>query len=99
MAIVDAATGNLRRQLSGHKGAMQAAWSPSGLWIASGGQDGKIKLWHFHSGELFKELPGGAAWVEHVAWSPDGGGACECRWKISPALGFHRRNDFRVRLA
>ncbi len=73
LAIVDAASGNLRSQLSGHRGVMQVAWSPNGLWVASGGQDGKTKLWHFHTGELFKELPGGAAWVEHVAWSPDGG--------------------------
>lgn len=73
LAIVDAASGNVTRQLSGHKGVMRTAWSPNGLWIASGGQDGKIKLWHFQSGELYKELEGGAAWVEHVAWSPDGG--------------------------
>ena len=73
LAMVDAARGRLRRKLAGHKGVMQVAWSPYGLWIASGGQDGKIKLWHFQSGELFRELEGGAPWVEHVKWSRDGG--------------------------
>jgi len=73
LVVLDAATGAVRHQLAGHRmGAMRVAWSPDGLWLASGGQDGKIKLWHSQSGELAHEFAGGGAWVEHLEWARAG---------------------------
>ncbi len=41
------ATGKLLRTLSGHEANVQSvAFSPDGVWLASGDQDGAIKLWH-----------------------------------------------------
>ena len=40
--------------------------------LASSGQDGKVRIWNAHNGKLHTTLDGGAAWVERVAWSPDG---------------------------
>lgn len=39
--------------------------------IASAGQSPHAKVWSA-TGELLHTLPGGAGWVEHVAWSPAG---------------------------
>lgn len=95
LAVVNAATGELRCQMAGHRnGVMKVAWSPNGLWIASGGQDGKVKLWHSQSGKLFRELAGGAPWVEHVAWLPDASvfasaaGKCLRLWNSAGEMTF-----------
>lgn len=59
--------------LPGHAfGTMALDWHPAGAWLASAGQDGRVKIWHPAEGELAAEAPGGAAWVEHLAWSPSG---------------------------
>jgi WD40 repeat protein len=46
--------------------------SASGRLVAAGGQGGATALFT-REGEKVAELAGGAAWVEHVAFSPDGG--------------------------
>ena len=72
-AVVDAVTGLSTQRLAGHQGGTLAlSWSAKGELIATGGQDGRVKLWVGGSGALLRELDGGAAWVEHVAFSPDG---------------------------
>ena len=48
---------------------MSIAWRPDSKVLASAGQDGKIRLWDMTSGEATHSLDGGAAWVEHLAWS------------------------------
>jgi WD40 repeat protein len=49
-----------------------AAWSPNGLSLASGGEDGFVRVWEVRSGRLRMELAGHAGPVLCVAWSPDG---------------------------
>jgi WD40 repeat protein len=40
--------------------------------LATGGQDGKVKLWDAASGQHTATAELGSAWVEHLAWRPDG---------------------------
>jgi WD40 repeat protein len=70
--LIDAATGTVRRQLAGHPpGCLAAAWSPRAEVLASAGEDGRVTWWDAR-GEPLASRPGGAAWVEHLHWSPDG---------------------------
>lgn len=53
-------------------GITSMAHSPVDYLFATTGQDGKIKLWETHTGNILKEMDGGDRWTEHVQWSPDG---------------------------
>ncbi|MGV3721687.1 MAG: WD40 repeat domain-containing protein, partial [Actinomycetota bacterium] len=56
-----------------HVGPVQAvAFSPSGLLVASGGDDGAVKIWEARSGTILRSLPGHARGVTDVIFSPDG---------------------------
>jgi WD40 repeat protein len=55
----------------GRIGGHSLALSPDSRTVAAGGDDGVIRLWDLHSGQLVKALVGGHA-VTEVAWSPDG---------------------------
>lgn len=44
------------------------AFSHDGQFLASGGQDGKVKIWR--AGELITTLENAPAWVDQLAWSP-----------------------------
>jgi WD40 repeat protein/predicted Ser/Thr protein kinase len=46
------------------------AYSPDGCWIASGGWDGKVRLWDALTGELCATLPHGGV-VRALAFGPD----------------------------
>jgi len=72
--LFDGATGRLARGLAGHDGGTLAlSWSPDGATLASAGQDGVARLWTVTPADSAERaLPGGAAWVERVAWSPSG---------------------------
>jgi WD40 repeat protein len=71
IALFDAKTGRVRANFSGHGfGTSCVAWTADGQHLASGGQDGKIRLWNPATGEQIKEMPAGAAWVERLAWCP-----------------------------
>ena len=62
------ATGAVVHKLAGHdNGTNCLAWSDSGL-LATGGQDGKVKLWNAATGVLHCEIALGDDWVEHLAW-------------------------------
>lgn len=61
--------GNTLKTLPGHTmGTLCLAWSGDSQQLATGGQDGKAKLWDPETGALIATLAGGAAWVEHLAW-------------------------------
>jgi WD40 repeat protein len=61
------------QRLPAHGGMVRAlAFSPNGRRIASGGQDGLLKLWDPASGTEAAELAPGGGWIESLAFSPDG---------------------------
>ena len=62
-------------ELKGHaQSALTLAWHPRLSDLATGGQDGVVRLWTAGTGEERAVLPVGSrgAWAEHLAWSPDG---------------------------
>ncbi|MGX2032300.1 MULTISPECIES: WD40 domain-containing protein [Methylocaldum] len=66
-------TGGVVHELPGHGlGTLALDWSCDGRWLASGGQDGKARVWDAGTGAEAMVLDGGSGWVEHVAWSPRG---------------------------
>ncbi len=52
--------------------ARAVAWSPDGKTLATGHDDGAIRLWRGDTGAPIRELAGHSGYVEAVAWSPDG---------------------------
>ncbi len=72
-----------RVDLPGHDdGANCLAWHPSQPLLATGGQDAKVKLWDAASAQHTASAEVGGAWIEHLAWSPDGA-------KLAAAAGRH----------
>lgn len=62
-------------ELQGHQqSALTLAWHPKRQELASGGQDGVVRVWNTDTGNERAVFPVGAngSWVEHLAWSPDG---------------------------
>lgn len=62
-------------ELQGHQqSALTLAWHPTRQDLATGGQDGVVRIWNPDTGEERGALPvgGQGSWVEHLAWSPDG---------------------------
>lgn len=67
--VFDAATGAVKHTIAAHTGGgMALSWGPGGRF-ATAGQDGFARVWDAESGAKVADLPGGAAWVERVAWS------------------------------
>lgn len=66
-------TGRIRRRLTAHPGGVLAlAWQPGSECLVSSGQDGQVLLWRLDGGITPLVLPETGAWVESVAWSPNG---------------------------
>lgn len=62
-------------ELKGHQqSALGLSWHPTRQELATGGQDGLVRIWNTDTGEERAVLSLGTkgAWVEHLAWSPDG---------------------------
>ena len=71
--LVDLATGQCRRVLSGHTAGVNAlCWRADGQQLASGADDGTVRLWAVASGQVEHTLAGhrGAVWA--VAYRGDG---------------------------
>ena len=65
--------GAKQHELPGHEnGTNCLAWRAgaltSGLALATGGQDGVVKIWDASAGQHIASAKLGTAWVEHVAW-------------------------------
>ncbi|HEX4607485.1 MAG TPA: WD40 repeat domain-containing protein [Urbifossiella sp.] len=72
VAVFDAA-GKIVHTLAGHGfGTSAVAWQPAGTLLATAGQDGTVRLWDATTGAEAHVLDAGAAWVEKLAWHPDG---------------------------
>ncbi len=53
-------------------GVNSVAYSPDGRHVASGGDDGTLRLWDAATGQVLRVMGGHAEWVLNVAFSPDG---------------------------
>jgi WD40 repeat protein len=70
VSLFAATDGAKRHELPGHdNGTNCLAWSPSAV-LATGGQDGAVKIWDAAAGQHTATAPLGTAWVEHLAWTP-----------------------------
>jgi WD40 repeat protein len=68
--LLDGESGTQLAVDEGHAGgALALAWSSDGAWLASGGQDGHVRLFDA-TGRCQAELECGKGWVTHVGWSP-----------------------------
>ena len=58
--------------LSGHIGEISAlSFSPSGLYLASSGEDSVIKIWDTTSGKELKSFSGHSKKITSLQFSPD----------------------------
>ncbi len=90
-------------ELKGHQqSALTLVWHPKRQELATGGQDGLVRIWNTDKGEERAVLPLGAkeSWVEHLAWSPDGqflaasAGKMLRIWNIDPTSTSTCRGSF-----
>ena len=66
-------TGGAVLELSGHSDTVGSlVFSTDGALLASGGMDGRVKLWDVASGRCQHTLEGPGEAVEWVAWHPKG---------------------------
>jgi hypothetical protein len=73
VVVFDAATGALRRILTGATDwVFGVAFSPDGKRLAAGCRDGNAYVWEAESGKLERALEGHPSWVWSVIFSPDG---------------------------
>jgi len=71
--IIDVATAEVKRPLSGHSQLVTAvSWSPDGTKLASGSYDKTVRIWDSASGEQLCSLRGHTDVVGSVCFSSDG---------------------------
>lgn len=72
LRILDTANGQLVLSLSGHSaGVSSVDWSPDGSKIASGSDNGNVRVWNATSGGQLLSLSAHTGTVTSVAWNPD----------------------------
>jgi WD40 repeat protein len=65
--------GAIPHTLPGHPdGTNVLAWHPRQPVLASGGQDGAVKLWDATTGQQSARAELGSGWIDHLTWSPSG---------------------------
>lgn len=73
VSIFQAQDGARLHELPGHEdGTNCLAWRPGSAVLATGGQDGRVRFWDASAGQHTATAELGGAWVEHLAWRPDG---------------------------
>jgi RNA polymerase sigma factor (sigma-70 family) len=75
VSLWDVAAGKELRRLSGHGDSIyQAAFSPDGKRLVTGGgiQDKTVRIWDVDAGTELVRIPGPGGWVRPVDFSPDG---------------------------
>lgn len=87
--VFAAADGARTAELPGHDdGSNVLAWHPARPLLASGGQDGAVKLWDAPAGQHLTTTALGSAWVEHLAWRPaPAGSAADTPILLAAAAG------------
>jgi WD40 repeat protein/tetratricopeptide (TPR) repeat protein/tRNA A-37 threonylcarbamoyl transferase component Bud32 len=77
--------------LPGHKGGTLAvAFSPDEKLLATGGVDGRLRLWNPQTGALLAELEGQRLPVRALVFSPDGKLMATCNGEMSFGGSVHR---------
>lgn len=65
--------GNVPGVLYGHGGGVISfSWHPNGNFLASGGEDGTVRIWDVGTGQAIEVIQTSTETVYSVAWSPDG---------------------------
>ncbi len=73
ITLLNGETGKLLHTLKGHGlGTTSIDFHPTGELLASGGQDGSVRLWNVATGAEQVAMSAGSDWVESLAWSRDG---------------------------
>jgi WD40 repeat protein len=68
--IVHRQTGEIVHRFAGHRpGTLSLGWRRDGQILASGGQDGMVRLWDVAVGTEWLALEAGSAWVQRVAFA------------------------------
>ena len=71
--IYDAQTGEELNLLNEHRGrGLSIAFSPDGRTLATGNDDGTVRLWDVETGKNIKTLTADPYWVWSIAFSPNG---------------------------
>jgi WD40 repeat protein len=70
--VWDVTTGRLRATLPAIHGPTAMAFGPNDHTLATGGEDGVLRLWDTASGHTLSTIPGRAEAVQSLVFSPDG---------------------------
>lgn len=69
--LIDGKTGQQLKTLTGHRDAVHSAtFSPQGDLLATGSQDGTVKIWRLDTMSILRTLAVAAKDVLHIAFSP-----------------------------